>query len=66
MIFHLKGILEEAESICYNASRQRTIQSIHWIRKNPQRSQLWGFFMPFLQGGLILRLATASHLCPTI
>lgn len=42
--------------ICYNAYRLNDIRSPKGQRQNPSELQLAGIFIPFLQGGLNLRL----------
>ena len=62
----LDWILEQANSICYNANRQND-ESVQVTRKQkPPVFPHWRFFIPFGQGGLNHRLTTAYHLCPAI
>jgi hypothetical protein len=62
-----KGILEIAESICYNMPRQKRYECSIGATKTPRGANSWGFLFRFGKGGLCPRLVAnysslSSHL----
>jgi hypothetical protein len=51
-----KGMLEIAESICYNMPRQKRYECSSGATKTPRGRNSWGFLFRFGKGGLCPRL----------